>query len=254
LIAVDSLISGSGYSNLLDDAWINLKLINDSFEAGDTLRAFERMKKLKFLVLRKFSYSEDSPFCNLMLSVAKHLAVNGRRKEAISFANQFSNVKNRIAFYSELAAVTTRNGLHSESEIYRDSSMAGLKRVKFFRVNQGELGFDFRDGLVEMLTLEYNTRASRQAIELISDMGGEAKLNGVLAGVRTLARMDHYYDASAFVPRLANPEDRLRCINAILYVEVLKHTSQAGNEWSKFDRDLLGWINYTEFLSDLYEY
>jgi hypothetical protein len=254
LLSVDSLISRSGYSNLLDDAWINLKLTNDNFESGDSQRAFERVQRLKFLGFHNPSYTEQNPFYNLSLNVAKQLAINGKRKEAMNFADQFSNIKNKISFYSKLASFTKMKGLDSESEIYQDSAMAGLKRVKFFRDNQGELRFDYRNGLVEMLTLEDNARANRQAREMISDMEREAKINGVLAGVRTLARMNHYSDATSFIPKLANSEDRLRCIIAILYVEVLKRADKTGNAWRKFDKDLLGWINYTEFLFDLYEY
>jgi hypothetical protein len=251
---MDSIIARSGYSDLLDDAWINLKLANDYFEAGDSLKAFDRVKKLKFLAFNKPYYTEQNPFYNLLLNVAKKLAVNGKRKEAMNIAGQFLNIKNRISVYSELASYTRMMGLDDVSEIYRDSAMAGLARVKFFRDNQGELRFDYRNGLVEMLTLQDNSRDIRLARALIGGMAREAKLNGVVTGVRTLARGNHYYSATSFIPSLANPEDRLRCIIAILYVEVLKEPESTRIAWSKFDRDLVGWINYTEFLWDLYEY
>jgi hypothetical protein len=254
LLSMDSIIARSGYSDLLDDAWINLKLVHDYFEAGDSLKAFDRVKRLKFLAFNKPYYTEQNPFYNLLLNVAKELAVYGKRKEAMSIAGQFLNIKNRVSVYSELASYTRMMGLDDVSEIYRDSALAGLARVKFFRDNQGELRFDYRNGLVEMLTLQDKSGDIRLARALIGGMAREAKLNGVVAGVRTLARMNHYYSATSFIPSLANPEDRLRCIIAILYVEVLNEPESTRIAWSKFDRDLVGWINYTEFLWDLYEY
>lgn len=253
LLSLDSIIIRSGYSDLLDDAWINLKLANDYFESGDTLRAFERVKRLKFLVFNKYFLTENIPFHNIKLIIAEQLAIHGKPNEVVGIVGQFSNIKNKVVGYSKLAAFTKMNGLDSESEIYRDSAMAALKRVKFFRSNTGVMGFDYRTGLVEMLTLQDNGSGNRQAQELVSAMEYDAKLYGVLARVRTLARMDQYFKARSSIPVLANPEDRLRCISAILYVEVLKRSGGPGNTWSKFDKDLLGWINYTEFLYDLFE-
>lgn len=254
LLSMDSLIVRSGYSDLLDDDWINLKLANDYFESGDTLSAYERVKRLKYLVFNKPYNYEDIPFHNMLLTVAKHLSILGKRNEAMAIVGKFSNNKNKILGYSKLAAFTKVNGFDNESEIYKDSALTDLKRVKFFRINGGYLGYDYCTGLVEMLTLQHNGRSNRQARELISNMDFDAKLNGVLAGVRTLARIDKYYDARASVPELANPEDRLRCILAILYVDVLKRSEGSDNTWSKFDKDLMGWIDYTEFLYDLFEY
>jgi hypothetical protein len=252
LLSLDSIILHSEYSDVLDDAWINLKLANDYFESGDTLSAFKQVKRLKFLVFSKSYYEEGEPFHNMKLTIAEYLAINGKRDEAMRLAGQFSNIKNKITCYSKLAAFTRMNGFDSESEIYQDSALAAFKRVKFFRYNQGALGFDYRTGLVEMLTLQDNRSSNRQAQNLISAMEFDAKLYGVLARVRTLASMDQYFDARSSIPALANPEDRLRCINAILYAEVLKRADSTGI-WSKFDKDLLGWLNFTEFLYDLFE-
>jgi hypothetical protein len=254
LISLDSIIVNSGYSAQLDDAWINLKLANDYFEAGDTLSAYNRVKRLKFLVFNKDYGTEDSPFHNMILKVAKQLSIHGKRNEAMAIVAQFSNTKNKLLGYSKLAAFTKMNGFDKESEIYKDSALTYFKRVKYFRENVGNLGYDYRTGLVEMLTLQNNSRSNRQARELISSIDYEAKLNGVLSGVRTLARMDKYYDARASVPGLANTEDKLRCILAILYVEVQKRSARVDNTWNRFDKDLLGWIDYTDFLYDLLEY
>lgn len=49
-------------------------------------------------------------------------------------------------------------------------------------------------------------------------------------------------------------EDKLRCTLAILYAEVLKHSGGKESAWTKFDTDLLEWVNFTEFLYDLIEY
>jgi hypothetical protein len=260
LISLDSIIVRSGYSDFLDEAWINLKLANDYFEAGDTLSAFERVKRVKFLEFNKLYPTEDGPFHNMLFTVTKQLSIHGKRNEAMAIVGQFSNSKNKILGYSRLAAFTKMNGFDKESEIYKDSTLTDLERVRFFRNNNGYMGYDFRTGLVELLTLQNNRKSDKQARQLISNMdfdekqNFDAKLNGVLAGVRTLARMDKYYNAWSSVPELANPEDRLRCILAILYVEVQKRPQGDDNTWAKFDKNLLGWIDYTDFLYDLFEY
>jgi len=254
LLSVDSILVRSGYSNALDDAWINLKLAKDYFDSGDTLRAFERIRKLKFLAFTKTYFTEESSFHNMLLNVAKELAIHGKRSKAISMISQFSNTKNKAAGYSKLAAYTRMNKQEDESKVYLDSSLAALNRVKFFRNNFEDLGFDYRTGLVEILTLQDNASNRRQAHEHVRDMELVAKLNGVLAMVRTQARMGQYFNARSSIPELANPEDRLRCIIAILYVDVLKNSDVHESAWSKFDKDLLEWVNYTEFVYDLFEY
>ena len=253
-LALDSIIVNSGYSDLLDDAWIKLKLANDYFESGDSLMAFEKLKKLKFLIFNKPYREEDIPFHNMQIIIASQLAINGKRNEAMEIVEQFSSIKNRILGYSKLATFCKFNGFESESEIYLDSALTSLNRVKFFRYNRGDLRFDYRTGLVEILTLKDNGTSKRLARKLVSSMEFESKLNGLITNVRTLAEMGHYYEARSSVPSLANPEDRLRCITAVLYTEVLRRSDDSENEWSKFDTNLLGWLNYTEFLYDLYEY
>jgi len=253
LISLDSIIDRSGYSDLLDGDWIDLKLANDYFEEGDTTNAFECVKKLRFLVFNKPYYTEDIPYHNLLLTVAKQLSIHGRQNDAIAIVNQFSSSKNKTLGYSKLATFTKMKGFDEQSEIYRDSALSDFKRVKYFRINTGELGYDYRTGLVEMLLLQNNGRSNRQARELINTMDYEAKLNGVIAGVRTLARRGKYYDAWMSVPEQANPEDRLRCILAILYVEVQRSRLDE-NIWAKFDKDLLVWLDYTNFLDDLIEH
>ena len=249
LISLDSIIVRSGYSNLLDDDWINLKLSIDYFEAGDTLKAFEKIKIIKFLAFNKTFDTEDIPYHNMVLAVAKQLSIHGSQEKAFDFVKYFSNYKNKVLGYSRLASFTKMKGFEKESEVYMDSAFADLKRVKFFRVNSS-LGYDYRTGMVEMLILQ---NRNRQARELINDMDFDAKLNGVLAGVRTLARLGKYYDAWESIPEMANPGDRLRCILAILYVEVQKSPGADKKTWAKFDKDLLGWIDYTIFLDDLFE-
>jgi hypothetical protein len=253
-LTLDSILVHSGYSDVLDDDWINLKLANVYFGKGDTFKAFERVKRLKFLAFNRPSATERAPFYNMQMNIAKHLAIHGEHNEAIRIIEKFSSTKNKLQGYSTLAVFTKFNGYDSESEIYQDSSLANLNRVKFFRINRGDLGFDYRTGLVEMFTLQDNRSGNRQARENISAMEFEAKLSGVLAMVRTQAMMDNYYDARSSIPGLANPEDRLRCITAILYEEVLKHSSGGETAWSKFDTDLTEWLNYTEFIYDLFEY
>jgi len=254
LLTLDSVIIRSGYSDLLDDAWINLKLAKDYFEADDTLRAFEQVKRLKFIEFNKPVYSEGGPFHNMQLNIAEQMAVNGKRKEVMEFAGKFTSIKNKITVYSKVAAFCKFNGFDSESEIYLDSALTSLNRVKYFRYNRGDLLFDYRTGLVEILTLKDNVTSNRLARKLVSSMEFESKLNGLLANVRTLAEMGHYYEARSSIPGLANPEDRLRCITEVLYSEALKRSDGSESQWSKFDNDLLQWLNYTEFLYDLIEY
>jgi hypothetical protein len=254
LISLDSIITGSNYSDLLDDDWINLKLASDYFESGDTASAFRKVNKIKFMEFNKAHDTEDIPYHNMLLIVTKQLSILGKRHMAIDFVRHFTNYKNRTLGYSKLAAFTKINGLDKESEIYMDSAWSNLNRVKYFRGNSGQLGLDYRTGLVETLTLQNNSKSKRQAREFINNMDFDAKLNGVLAGVRTLARMDKYYDAWSSVPEQANPEDRLRCIIAILYVEVQKQSKGIDDDWSGFDKDLRGWIDYTEFIQDLIDY
>jgi hypothetical protein len=254
LLSVDSILVRSGYSKTLDDAWINLKLTKDYFEAGDTLRAFERFRKVKFLAFTKTYFTEKWSFYNMLVNVAKELALHGKRNEAIAMISQFSNTKNEAAGYSKLAAYTRLNSQEDEAKVYFDSSLAALNRVKFYRNNFGDFGFDYRTGLVEMLTLQDNSSSRRQALEYVKDMEFLAKLNGVLAIVRTEARMGQYFNARSSIPQEANPEDRLRCIIAILYVEVLKNSDPNVPAWRSFDKDLLEWVNYTEFVYDLLEF
>jgi hypothetical protein len=254
LLSLDSILVLSEYSDALDNAWINLKLAKDYFESGDTSRAFEMVNRLKFLAFRKAHVTEDAPFHNMQLNIAAHLAIYGKREEAMGIVERFSNTKNKLIGYSKLATFTSMRGLDSESNIYRDSAINELKRVKFFRDNYGNFGFDYRTGLVELLTLQDDGLSRKQARELISAMEFDSKLNGVLAMIRTLARMDKYFEARASVPGLANPQDRLRCINAILYNEVLKRSEGSNTPWSGFDRNLFEWINYTEVIYDLFEY
>ncbi len=254
LLSVDSILVRSGYSKTLDDAWINLKLTKDYFEAGDTLRAFERFRKVKFLAFTRTYFTEKWSFYNMVINVAKELALHGKRNEAIAMIYQFSNTKNEAAGYSKLAAYTKLASQDDESKVYFDSSLSALNRVKFYRGNFGDLGFDYRTGLVEMLTLQDNSNSRMQALEYVKDMEFLAKLNGVLAIVRTEARMGQYFNARSSIPKEANPEDRLRCIIAILYVEVLKNSDPNDPAWRSFDKDLLEWVNYTEFVYDLLEF
>lgn len=250
LISLDSIIDRSGYSDALDKDWINLKLAIDYYEKGDTVRAYERVNKLKFQEFNKTYPSEDIPFHYLILNVVKQLSIHGRLSEATDIMKHFSNVKNKTLGYSRLAAFTKIKGYDRESEIFNDSALAYFKKVRFFRANYGELGYDYRTGLVELLILQ---NKNRQALDLANVMDFDAKLNGVLAGVRTLAKLGKYYDAYTSVPETANSEDRLRCILAIMYVEVQKRPGADEKAWAEFDRDLLVWINYTSFLKDLIE-
>jgi hypothetical protein len=253
-LTMDSILVHSGYYDVLDGDWINLKLANDYFGTGDTLNGFERVKRLKFLVFKRPSDTERGPFYNMLLNIAKQLTIHGKTKEAMGIIEKFSSTKNKLQGYSTLAAFTRINGHKSESAIFQDSALANRKRVKFFRMNRGDLGFDYRTGLVNMFALQDNGSGKRQALENISSMEFEAKLSGVLAMVRTLSMMGHYYEARSSIPGLANPEDRLRCINTILYEEVMKQSKEGDPVWSNFDNDLTAWLNYTEFIYDLFEY
>ena len=254
LNSVDSIIVNSGFADEMDDAWINMKLALDYFESGDTLKAFEHVQRIKLHGFSKPYYVESGPYQNMLLTVTQQLAIRGKRKEVMNFVGQFSNIKNRTLAYSKLATFCKMNGYAGESEIYQDSALADLRRVKAFRFNWGFEGFDYRTGLVEMLTLRENGNSNNQARELISNMDSEAKMYGVLARVRTLTGMDKYFLARSAIPELVNPQDRLRCISTILYGGVLKRTDSNNDSWGQFDRDLLAWINYTDILYDLFEY
>ena len=257
-LSVDSLFQISGYTNTLDDAWINLYLANEYFEKGDTTKAFSRVKRLKFLEFNRVSGAEDGPFHNVQMKVANQLAVHGKRKEAIWLASQFKVSKNRMMAYSKLASFTKLKGLDTESEIYLDSARSAQNQIKYFRINTGNSGIDYRTGMIEILTLQddhNSTQEARIQISAISEaFGNMGKLNAVIAMVRTQARMNHYYDARLSIPELANAEDKLKCINEILYVEVLKRSGTTETAWATFDKVFLGWVNFTDFLYDLFEY
>ena len=254
LLSLDSVIVNSGYADVLDDAWINMKLANDYFESGDTSRAFERVKRIKVLFINSPYDAVKGPYLNMMLTIAQQLAMLEKRDEAMNIAGQFSNIKNRTLAYSKLATFSKMGGSDSESKIYQDTALADLKRIKFFRFNSGWWGVDYRKGLVEMLTLQDNENSNRQVRDLIRNMDSNSKIEGLLARVRTLTGMNKYFKARSSIPEFVNPEEKLQCITAILYGEVLKQADNSENTWTKFDRDLLGWINYTDFIYDLFEY
>jgi hypothetical protein len=253
-LSIDSLLRQSGYLKNLDDAWINLYLSKHYFEMGDTASAFDRVSKLKFLEQKKLMFTEDKPYQNMKLQVASQLLINGKKAEAYRIVAPFVVSKNKMLAYSKMAAFAKMNGLDSEAKILIDSALATQQRIRYFLYNADNLGFDYRNGLVEALTLENDSKSWRQARELISAMEFTPKLNGALAMVRTQARMLKYYEARQSIPLLANPEDRLRCYNAMLFVEVQKRKTDQDASWNKFDGDLLEWINFTEFLYDLIEY
>ncbi len=161
LNSVDSIISRSGFADAMDDAWINMKLALDYFESGDTLKAFEHVQRIKLHGFSKPYYAESGPYLNMLLTVTQQLAIRGKRTEARNIVGQFSNIKNRTLAYSKLAAFCKMSGYNEESEIYQDSALADLSQVKAFRFNSGWHGFDYRTGLVEMLTLQ--EKGSRKA-------------------------------------------------------------------------------------------
>ncbi len=254
LNSVDSILVSSGFAEATDDAWINMKLALDYFESGDTSNAFDHVRRIKLRGFSRPYYVEAGPFQNMLLTVSQQLAIHGKRHEAMNIVGQFSNIKNKTLAYSKLSAFSKMNGNDRESEIYQDSAMADLRRVKAFRFNTGNVGYDYRTGLVEMLTLQGNASSNDRARELISNMDSGGKIYGVLARLRALTGMDNYFQARSAIPELVNHEDRLRCITAILYGAALKRPDSNSGSWDQFDGDLLSWINYTDFLYDFFEY
>ncbi len=243
-LSLDSLITQSGYD--LDDAWIKMMLIRDSFNSGDTTNAYALVKRLTFKEFEKVNFEDAPPFHNSKIVIAGQLAIRGKRDESMHIIRQFANTGNRVAIYAKIASLVYRSNNKVEAEVYLDSANAELKSVK-----DQFLG-NFQTRFVEILTLKNNRESKKKAMEYIGSMAWFDRLNGLNTMVTAYARLNEYYKAASAVPPLASAGDRLGMYTRMLRIENLKRVDPSGI-WQEYDRAIREELENINFQNDLIE-
>lgn len=243
-ISLDSLISKSGYD--LDDAWIKLFLIQDYFNAGDTLNAYTQFKSLKFKEFEKVNFEESPPFHNAKIRIAAELAYQGKRAEAIGIVRRFNNRGNRISSYARLAALVYKNGNTSEAEVYLDSANAELIRIK----NYSNANFPMH--FAEILTLKGDRKSMQQAVDHIGSTVWFGRLLGLAYMSIAHSWKKEYYKSVNVVPVFASTNDRLWLTMQLLIVANWSR-GEATEEWKRYDYLLKNNFEEINFQNDLIE-
>jgi uncharacterized protein HemY len=224
-----------------------MKLMRDYFREGDTTKAFQYASVLKFKEFEKGNREDRNAFDNFKMTIAGELAISGKHGESLKMAQRFSNRKNRVTAFSKLASICQINQKFDDAKMYFDSANAEMKRLKDFRSN----GWDFRMPIIEMLALQNTRESNSQALRYIGSMEWGNRSNGVLAMVRSYARIGEYKKAKEIIPALASSDDLLNFYRIILIRENLNQKNDSG-DWERFYKNRRGY-SWTFFQNDLIE-
>lgn len=248
-VSLDSLIQASGFAQELDDAGVQMQLILNFLERGDTVRAFAHADRLKFLRFIRDSWAEEYTFENYKVQVSGALARHGRIDYGHKIVSRFNRPQNRAVFYAKLAALTYM-GTPSMATTLLDSARKQVARITDFTLPFDFIfAIDIRTPGVEIETL----MGHRDEAQLLIGSMFTQQMMGIKTMIRSYARKDDYYQAMTAVPVLANPEDLLQLSNEVLYREVLRsRTKENTIGWSEYDRDYQEFQDFTYFRYDTY--
>jgi energy-coupling factor transporter ATP-binding protein EcfA2 len=242
-LKIDSLVSHSGYA--IDNAWVKLALILDYFGAGDTVNAYRHAESLKLRAIERPSGEDALAFRSMVFQMASEMAVRGKRSEAFELLRNFNNRKNRLKAYAKVAALCYRQEEFTEAAIFLDSANDELARLKNFAYNAG----DFREPLVEVLTLQNSRESRKKALEYIGSMQGFSRASGIFIMAGTYARLGEYYEAMHVMPAYASYYDKVVVYYTILEMESLRR-GNTPDEWKSYAKVVLN-TDFVTFQNDL---
>ena len=226
-LKIDSLVRQSGFD--LDNDWVKLVLIRNYLDADDTTNAFQRVRQLTLKTLEKPYTAWD--FRNFVITTAADFAMLGKRKESMDLLNNFTNRKNRLKAYGQVAFTCQLNNKLNEANVFFDSANAELSRLKSFNYDNN----DFRLPLVGVLALQNNRASEKKALEYIGSMQWYNRSNGIYNMSLCYAHIDEFYKATRVVPGYASYYDKVIVFYMILFEENMKKGNNIGG-WEAYAR------------------
>jgi len=227
---IDSLVQQSSFD--LDNDWVGLVLIKNFLDNGDTATAFARVQEFKIKTLEKTpEFGQGAYFKDLLINTAAELALLGKRNEAITLLSNFTNRKNKIKAYGQVAFICQLKNKEKEATVYLDSAEAGLKHLKnFIYGNQ-----DFRHPLIGVHALRNTSTSENQALEYLGFMERFNRFGGILAMSVSYAHIGEFYKATQVVPEYASYRDKSEVFFEILFIANMQKENEP-EEWINYNR------------------
>ena len=225
-LQIDSVVHQSGFD--LDNSWVKMKLIMDYFEAGDTTSAFRLANSLKIKTLELSIGDQTNFYKNMIILVAEEFVKRGKKQEANRLIMNFSNRKNRIKVYINMAYSCQLNNLSDDSKQYYDSVITEMSRLKDFKIS----AVDFRVALVGLLTLQNTKESENKTLQYIGFMSGYDRANGILQICFNYSRLGNYYKAKRMMSGYASSVDKVAVYPWVLFFENMKKGNS--KEWDPY--------------------
>ena len=199
---------------------------------GDTANAYQRIHQLKLKSLEKTpEFEQATSFRDMIITTSAELALRGKRTEAFTLLANFTNRKNRVRAYGQVAYSCQLKNKPDEGALFLDSANIELNRLKSFGYN----GDDFRLPLVYVLALQNNKVSEKKALEYLGFMERFNRANGISFMATAYAHIREYYKASQVVPVYASYKDKVWVFFPILFKENLRKGNNT-KEWETYTR------------------
>lgn len=241
-IKIDSLIAASGFR--IDDAWVKMKLALDYFDKGDTANAFRKVGEIQFRGFAKTYFAEFEYFQNMVIHVAQEAARRGNVAQGMRLVGNFSNHKNRIAAYSAVAFACQTDQKFDEANVFYDSAMAEMSRLKNFQFTDD----DFRLWLIKYLALRNTSESKDLSLENLGGMLWFDRDEGYYNMAYSYSQLGQYYKAWTLLPKLSSNADKSTIDGIILFHENLKNVRP---EWASFFKKVEANYNFVFTENDL---
>jgi hypothetical protein len=235
-----------------DQNLLCLVMANRSFKKGDTaegLKYYRYFDKMNFAASRdKYEYLEKTFFLNQLKDLSIHLAMIGKKEEAVELAEKFEKDNEKAVAYILIGEKIYNDKTDPTAFVYLDSAFSKSKKVEFSQLLFGG-GVEFRPALIRLLSRIGGRQLDGFSAGLLSEMIENNKLWGIINRVNGVAREGNYYRATTAIPStLTETEDLVARVFILFNAIIKKESAKEGEKWAGLDRIFYDdYINYQNY-------
>jgi hypothetical protein len=217
---------------------------NRAFTRSDTTDGLKYYNKLNFSTLLQSAGRYDLPqrtrFHNYLLELSKHLALNGRKTEAVNIIERFESAYTQQLCYVEVANHLYNDNYNPDTFIFLDSALSKLARLDN-RVVPFHL--EFRHRFIRVFEKIGGDRLIKMADQLVQDTSEPRKTQASLGMiVGSCERSDFFHANASILPSYTEGQD-LECKTMIM---------RAGAQERERENNLQPWKAFDDFFSTDY--
>ena len=234
-----------------DQNLLCLVMANRSFVRGDTLDGFKYYKhfdKINFAASRdKYEFLEKNYFLNQLNELCIHLALIGRKMQAVELTEKFEKDNEKAQTYILMAEKVFIKKTDPTAFEYLDSVFSKSAKFDFSQV-LFETGLDYRSSLIRLLSRIGGKRLNSLSESILQELMNDYRTDNIVDRVDGIASEGNFYRARQAIPStLIEVEDIVTRTIITWHACMKKETEKEKEKWANLDKNFFAADTYIDY-------